>query len=43
MIEPQPVRDDRIERGAVVDRVIDLDDLLIHFHRVRQHDLAAEQ
>ena len=40
MVETQALGDDRVERDAVIDLVVDLDDLLIDLDRVRQHDVA---
>src|SRR5438309_3670045 len=43
VVETQALGDDRIERRAVIDLVVDLDDLLIDLDRVREHDLATQQ
>jgi hypothetical protein len=43
VIEAQALRDDRIERDAVIDLVVDLHDLLVDLDRVREDHVAPHQ
>src|SRR2546430_1847068 len=43
VVEAQPLADDGIERDSVIDLVVDLHDLLIDFHGVRQDHVALHQ
>ena len=43
VVEAQPVRRRLLQHGAVIDLVVDLDDLLVDLDRVRKDDLTPQQ
>src|SRR5205823_13403233 len=43
VVETQALRDNRVERDAVIDLVVDLHDLLVHLDGVRKDDVALHQ
>src|SRR5205823_10099011 len=43
VVEPKALRDNRVERDAVIDLVVHLHDLLVHLDGVRKDDVALHQ